>query len=188
MINKQRICNLLFLLSIALNQAYGQKYDKNFKLSLVDLNFKMPKDFFEKDSTSVFKCYDRKGLTGSIIYLISNKDSSVVIAFVNVMRVNKTQYDPEENLRILFDRFKDPIIDSSKKYSSDYLLNNFNADIGGEYSRACSILFRQKYKDNRFVVIGKKNVGEATMIYFYNKETTDIDAVIKETKGILKFK
>jgi|GEM_PF-1191116 len=195
-----KVLFIFFVLQCLIKNATAQKYDRIFKLGIkrTHLSFKAPKGFSELDSITIVKCDDGKFPVGTVIYSLINKDSSVVIAFNNLMSCDTTRYDPIkntrrydpiQNVRLVKKNFADTINHTAFFYPKEYSIKKFNADIAGEFTRNCPNPFMQKYHKNRFIFLAKADYGEASIIYYYNEDREkDIHEIIKQTAGMLRFK
>lgn len=181
----------VFALMLLSSNSKAQVYNRIFSnaIAQVGLEFKMPKGFKEKDSVTLYNCGDRKMRIGTIIYSLINKDSSVVIAFFNIMNTGGGKYNPAENIVRTRNYHADSVKNTTFLYDEKLVKSTLNADVAGEFSRNCPNNFLEKYNNNRVVFLANKILGEASIVYFYtDKAKPVIKEIIKDNAKILTFK
>lgn len=188
------ICLSLILLAfLSLCTSYSataQKYDRIFLYTLnkVNLKFKMPKGFKERDSITLYNCYDDRPPIGTIIYTIVSNDSNVVIGFFNIGSLEKRIAKPSIEALRMKNYYADSTNYTVQTYDRQFSQKNFNADEAGEFSRSCPRIFLDKYTNNRIVYIANNKYGTANMVYFYtDKAKPYIKDLLLQHAGMLKF-
>jgi len=125
-----------------------------------------------------------------LIYSITNKDRSIIIGFGNLItNQGRYDYDPVVNILRRKKSEADSVYFKPIVYDQKTARNEFNGDLVVQYSRHCSEPFLKKYNNDRYVLVGKKGVGEFTVVfYFTDKAKERALNMIKNTSEILRFK
>lgn len=179
--------------------AYAQSIDRRLKINLNELNmsFNMPNNYIELDSGFHFVCWDGK-MASDPIYTVVKKDSSVLIAYSiifhgkqddikRIQRINP-EWTSVINFKNIVKNLADTINHKVNHYDSIYLKNTSSADMGCEFSRNCVVPFREKYINNRIVIIGKNDGRQVQIIYLFTDMAKEkMEAEIKNTANNLKF-
>lgn len=152
---------------------FGQKYNRIFNINISELNLKYnkPKGFTERDSVTSVKCKDaRLYLPTVLIYSIINKDSSIIIGFGDFIRYGgQHDYDPVVNMLRRKKNEADSVYFRPIVYDQKTARSEFNGDLAVQYSPHCSDPFLKKYNNDRYVLVGKKGVGEFTVKSFFKQ-------------------
>lgn len=172
--------------------AFGQKYDRMFKIDLneLKLDYKKPKGFLERDSITSVRCKDsRLYLPTTLIYSIVNKDSSIIIGFGDFITDHgQYDYDPVVNILRRKKSEADSVYFRPIVYDQKIAGSEFNGDLAVQYSPHCSEAFLKKYNNDRYILVGKKGVGEFTIAFYFTDKAKDRAlTMIKNASQILKF-
>ncbi|HCN84230.1 MAG TPA: hypothetical protein DIT07_11515 [Sphingobacteriaceae bacterium] len=157
----------------------------------------MPEEYKSIYVEHSYQCGDGKS-TNAINYTITNKDSSVVIAFsfINLPDSNSLAmirrfspgWDPNKNYIKTAKNRADTLNHKLLFYEKDYSKRVLNADDAGEYVRACSLPYMNRYKNYRVIFLFKRDRGHIEITYFCTDTSKDkIGDYIKQTKGMLKY-
>ena len=193
-----RIFYFIFLTTAS--AGYCQKYDR-FKENLVKINidFKVPAGYIRQDSNIHYTwCWDNK-ISNGFIGTFLKSDSSVLIgiavsppsseAGLYKIREYIPNWNSEMNYFNTFRNLADTVNSNVLIYGQKYLKENFNADRGVLFSRACTRIYNEKYKHNKVAIIGKVNSGFFEISYlFTDSATAIIDEEINKTLRMLRFK
>jgi len=186
---------LLFISQLcwAQQSSYYLSFVKN--LNEVSAKFILPKKFHEINTENKFPCGDYK-ISNTIMYGIANKDSSIKIVFsvippvkpkrLELQKLNDRNFTAQiahfNNVKDVADTINDKII-----HLNDFQKANYNVDVGAIFTRNCPIPYENKYRFNRILYLYKEGFGHIEVTYFYNKKNMDIDALINETSGLIKY-
>ena len=177
--------------------AQDSNYHQSFvnTLNEVSAKFILPKNFHEVITDSKLPCGDYK-ISNSIMYGIANKDSSIKIVFSVISPVKQKRVelqklkDPNFTAQIAhFNNVKDvaDTINDKVTYLNDIQKKKYNVDIGATYTRNCPLPYENKYKFNRILHLYREGFGHIEVKYFYTEKNIDIETVINDTSGLIKY-
>lgn len=192
-------CFLLFTIRfLSVGSLYAQDHSKieQLKLDLVacHMTYTLDKKFSEYEGLQDYRCaVDEQN--NALDYTVINKDSSIVIGLALMAATPKRFQQilgPGADFNTNYIRsakyMADTISHKLILYKPAYTKEKFNADDAGEYYHDCPIPYKGKYSKRKVVFGFKKDTAQFEVVYFYNKTgEKNIDKVIKNTAGILKF-
>ena len=171
----------------------------NRYLSEMNMSFKMPSFYIERDSNFNFTCWDRQ-IRPPMMFNIMKKDSNVRIA-INFQR------GPTDDELIRIKSFYNPSFDPDSNYmhhvreyatgqnhklvflDKDYVKKHFNADNAVLYERNCIIPVDKIYTHNKEMTIAKNGRGYVEITFIYTDVITEkeIDKEILNTANMLRY-
>lgn len=168
----------------------------SFFLNEVNLKYEQPTNYKYMDSTETLHLKTGK-VYSSAFYSIKNTVSDVAIVFVIIPISAKLIRDsitfkglivPNQSYINYAKNHADTTFSKLNKINLKKL-GEVNADAGFIFDGSMDSTYKGKYTAAKVVILHKQNIGDIELFYFYNeKSKKDIEAEIKRTWGMVKFR
>lgn len=197
-----KIGYVFLLLLFSVKHSSAQDVDRIARLNneTAGTDFFMPKGYVECDSGKLYRFNDSMSSV-RVYYTIENKKEGVKIGFsylhfpseAAIKRIrekyNSPFFRPDQNHLKIGKKRADTLHHAFVIYPKEYSLEKFNADNAGIYTAKTLAPYEEGYPLNKVVFIFKDKRGSFEIYYFYNKKAEkNIEKIIKETAGLLKFR